>query len=93
MCALAGGWTVPDFGVTASRPRLVAMMCGEGTRPSLVFGGSGTGKSVLVRDYVTESSLPAFWIDAAGEPLTAQQVAVALVRAFGESESPRLTWR
>jgi len=82
MCALLGGWAVPDFGTVADRPRLSALISADGTRPCIVFGGSGCGKSVAVAGYVSGMGIPTIWIDAAGESMSASQIAEQLVRTL-----------
>ena len=87
MCAIPGVWTVPDFGPVAVRPRLTAVIASEGTRPCLIFGSSGSGKSVAAQNYSRQAGLPTLWLDAARESLTAAQLADLVIRSLDPSRS------
>jgi len=82
MCANDAMWSVPDFGSAIVRDRIVRLIRAGGTRPCLVFGSSGAGKSVAAAQYACSQTGRTVWIDASGSSADADQVVRAILRAL-----------
>ena len=83
MKSLLGAWGAPDYGSTVERARIQDTLLRQGTRPILLLGPSGTGKSVVAAHHARAISRRVVWIDACGEFLAADVVADSLARALG----------
>ena len=81
MCAIDARGRVPDFGSVLVRDRLVRLIGRAGTRPCVLLGASGTGKSVAAAQYASALGKRTVWIDAAGDFADADHIARAVFRA------------
>ncbi len=91
MSSLLGAWGVPDFGAVLIRPRIIELLAQRGTSPVVLHGAAGCGKSIAAAHYACHKSKVIVWVDACGEFLSAERVAVAATRALetGNPCAPR----
>lgn len=83
MSSTPGGWAMPDFGIVLIRSRLVNRLGRSGTKPCLVFGSSGSGKTVVAAQHCLAGNRATIWIDAAGDFLSVDRVSMVAVQALG----------
>ena len=74
MSSLSRGNGVPDFGVMVPRPRVLNALRAFGCRPVLLFGPSGSGKSVAASQYCAGLCKQTVWIDAQGAFFPAERI-------------------
>jgi len=83
MVSSLGAWGVPDFGTALRRDRVSALIGRLGTRPVVLFGTSGCGKSIAAAHYVEGTGKRTVWIDACGEFPSAERVTQLVARVLG----------
>jgi DNA-binding SARP family transcriptional activator/ATP/maltotriose-dependent transcriptional regulator MalT len=88
-----GGLGVPDFGAAVIRPRLLGQLSAAGGRPAVIFGPSGSGKSVLAAQLVRGFCGRVVWLSADGVPLGAPEVSDLVTRDLGSTVAKASTGR
>ncbi len=80
-----GSWGVPDFGSVIQRDRVSREILRNGTRPVILHGSPGSGKSIAAANYASGIAKTAIWIDACGEFLTADQITARVLSAMSSA--------
>ena len=80
-----GGWGVPDFGTGIRRDRLVARLSSYGTRPTVVTGSSGAGKSFLAAQFVGQDGRTTLWLNGEGVFPRVAQICDLMERLTGSA--------
>jgi DNA-binding SARP family transcriptional activator/ATP/maltotriose-dependent transcriptional regulator MalT len=75
-------WGVPDFGTVVIRERVVELIRRLGTRPIVLRGSPGCGKSIAAASYASRVLRDTLWIDACGEFVSAEQVSARICGAY-----------
>jgi DNA-binding SARP family transcriptional activator/ATP/maltotriose-dependent transcriptional regulator MalT len=83
MTACDGAKSVPDFGSGVVRQRLLSQLSAAGGRPGVIFGPSGSGKSVLAAQFAREFPGTVVWLSADGVSLGAPEVSDLVLRDLG----------
>ena len=87
MRAVSREWGVPDFGVVLLRQRLAKMVDDFGSRPVVIYGPAGCGKSVLASQVARSCEALPIWLDAGGVFVDAGHLANSLAGILGGSTS------
>lgn len=85
MSSPLGAWGVPDFGSTVQRERILTLMAREGTRPVVLSGPPGRGKTIAAAHHSLSIRRSVVWMDACGAFLAAERVARSIVNAVAGS--------
>jgi DNA-binding SARP family transcriptional activator len=74
---------VPDYGAGVTRGSLLQQLAAVGTRPTVVVGPSGAGKTLLVAQYAARSESVVVWLSAEGAFLSASEMCDRSSAALG----------
>ena len=83
VCASKQASGVPDFGAGILRERLIRQLEGAGTRPSVIVGPSGSGKSFLAAQFALGFNGVVAWVDACGADMQIAEIADSATQALG----------
>lgn len=80
MRAMFGVWGVPEYGKTLLRSRVVKALDDRAPRPILIYGSSGSGKSIAAAQYA-ETHSEVFWVDMGGASILPATLAALIAQA------------